>query len=158
MLSICRVQSSRPVHTSFRRGPRLPHVLVEYSSNLDGQLDFPRFLTALRDTALSTGVFPLGGIRVRAYRADHYVVADGHPDNAFVHVMLRVGHGRDIETRKRACDAIFATACDQLAAVYGRTPLGISLEMQEVDAVLTCKKNNLHEYVKKRQERGAVVS
>ena len=155
MLSICRVHRSRPGITArvilFKR-PALPHVLVEYSSNLDGQLDFPSFLTALRDTALSTGVFPLGGIRVRAYRADHFVVADGHPDNAFVHIMLRVGHGRDLDTRKRACDAIFATACGELQAVYDRIPLGISLEMQEVDAVLTCKKNNLHEYVKRRQE------
>lgn len=132
----------------------MPHALIEYSSNLEGQLDFPRFLTALRDSALATGVFPIGGVRVRAYRADHYVIADGHADNAFVHIMLRVGHGRDLETRKRACDAIFATACEQLATLYERIPLGISLEMQEVDAVLTCKKNNLHEYVKRRQEAG----
>jgi 5-carboxymethyl-2-hydroxymuconate isomerase len=128
----------------------VPHILVEYSSNLDRQLDFPSFLTALRDSALATGVFPIGGVRVRAYRADHYVIADGHPDNAFVHLMLRVGHGRDLETRKRACEAIFKTACEQLAAIYDRIPLGISLEMQEVDPVLTFKKNNLHEYVKKR--------
>jgi 5-carboxymethyl-2-hydroxymuconate isomerase len=128
----------------------VPHVLVEYSANLEGQLDFPSFLTALRDTALSTGVFPLGGIRVRAYRADHYVIADGHADNAFVHIMLRVGHGRTLQTRKQACDAIFATACERLDGVYQRIPLGISLEMQEVDPVLTCKKNNLHEYVKRR--------
>jgi 5-carboxymethyl-2-hydroxymuconate isomerase len=128
----------------------VPHILVEYSSNLDPQLDFPRFLTALRDSALATGVFPIGGVRVRAYRADHYVIADGHPDNAFVHLMLRVGHGRDLETRKRACEAIFNTACAELAAVYDRIPLGISLEMQEVDPVLTFKRNNLHEYVKKR--------
>jgi 5-carboxymethyl-2-hydroxymuconate isomerase len=128
----------------------MPHILIEYSANLESQLDFPVFLTGLRDTALSTGVFPLGGIRVRAYRADHYIVADGYPDNAFVHLMLRVGHGRDLETRKKACDAIFASACDYLAALYERIPLGISLEMQEVDPVLTCKKNNLHEYVKRR--------
>jgi 5-carboxymethyl-2-hydroxymuconate isomerase len=128
----------------------VPHIILEYSSNLDGQIDFPSFLVALRDSALATGVFPIGGVRVRAHRADHYVIADGHPDNAFVHIMLRVGHGRDLETRKRACDAIFSTACDQLATLYERIPLGISLEMQEVDAVLTCKKNNLHEYVKKR--------
>jgi len=128
----------------------MPHILVEYSSNLDRQLDFPGFLTALRDAALATGVFPIGGVRVRAYRADHYVIADGHPDNAFVHLMLRVGHGRDLETRKRACEAIFQTACEQLAPIYDRIPLGISLEMQEVDPVLTFKKNNLHEYVKKR--------
>jgi 5-carboxymethyl-2-hydroxymuconate isomerase len=130
----------------------VPHILIEYSSNLDGQLEFPPFLTALRDTALSTGVFPLGGIRVRAYRAEHYVIADGHPDNAFIHIMLRVGHGRDLETRKRACEAIFETACRELEPLHQRIPFGLSLEMQEVDPVLTHKKNNLHEYVKKRQE------
>ena len=129
----------------------MPHAIVEYSANLAEQLDFPRFLTALRDSALATGVFPIGGVRVRAYRPDHYVIADGHPDNAFVHIMLRVGHGRDLETRKRACEAIFATACEQLADLYNRIPLGISLEMQEVDQVLTFKQNNLHEYVKRRQ-------
>jgi 5-carboxymethyl-2-hydroxymuconate isomerase len=116
-----------------------------------GERVIPLGRLALRDSALSTGVFPIGGVRVRAYRADHYVIADAHPDNAFVHIMLRVGHGRDLDTRKRACDAIFATACEQLAELYERIPLGISLEMQEVDAVLTCKKNNLHEYVKRRE-------
>ena len=136
----------------------MPHIVIEYSANLEAQVPFPRFLAALRDTALSTGVFPLGGIRVRAYRADHYVVADGHPDNAFVHIMLRVGHGRDLETRKRACDAIFATVCRELEPLQQRIPLGISMEMQEVDAVLTYKKNNLHEYVKKRQEGGTAPS
>jgi 5-carboxymethyl-2-hydroxymuconate isomerase len=130
----------------------VPHILIEYSSNLESELNFPSFLTGLRDTALSTGVFPLGGIRVRAYRADHYVIADGHADNAFVHIMLRVGHGRTLETRKQACDSIFARACEELGALYERLPLGISLEMQEVDPVLTCKKNNLHEYVKRRGE------
>ena len=47
--------------------------------------------------------------------------------------MLRVGHGRDLETRKRACDAIFATATAELAPVFDRIPLGISLEMQEIE-------------------------
>lgn len=132
----------------------MPHVLIEYSANLDSQLDFPRFLLALRDSALATGVFPIGGIRVRAYRADHFVIADGNVDNAFVHILLRVGHGRDFETRKRACDAIFATACEKLEALYKRIPLGISLEMQEITPELSYKKNNLHEYVQQREQAG----
>jgi 5-carboxymethyl-2-hydroxymuconate isomerase len=133
----------------------VPHILIEYSANLSESVDFPRFLRALRASALATSVFPLGGIRIRAYQADHYLVADGHPDNAFVHIMLRVGHGRDLETRKRACDAIFATATEFLTPLFERIPLGISLEMQEIDAVLTCKKNNLHEYVKRREQKAA---
>ena len=133
----------------------MPHILIEYSANLRDSVDFPDFLLTLRGAALKTGVFPLGGIRIRAYEASHCLIADGHPDNAFVHIMLRVGHGRDLETRKRACDAIFAAACEHLEPLYQRIPLGISLEMQEIDAVLTCKKNNLHEYVKARQPKAA---
>ena len=133
----------------------MPHILIEYSANLRQSVDLPTFLADLRTSALGTGVFPLGGIRIRAYEASHYLIADGHPDNAFVHIMLRVGHGRDLEARKRACDAIFAAATQHLAALFERIPLGLSLEMQEIDAVLTCKKNNLHEYVKRREQKAA---
>jgi 5-carboxymethyl-2-hydroxymuconate isomerase len=128
----------------------MAHIIIEYSANLAEWIDFPRFLEAVHTSALATGVFPIGGVRTRAYAAQHYRIADGHPDNAFVHTMLRVGHGRDVETRKRACDTIFATICDQLSELFERIPLGLSLEMQEIDPVLTLKKNNLHEYVKTR--------
>jgi len=47
--------------------------------------------------------------------------------------------------------------CAQLRDLYERRPLGISLEMQEIDPLLTFKKNNLHEYVKTRQSRAAAV-
>jgi 5-carboxymethyl-2-hydroxymuconate isomerase len=128
----------------------MAHIQIEYSANLGEHIDFPRFLEAVHASALATGVFPIGGVRTRAYSAEHYRIADGHPDNAFVHTMLRVGHGRDVETRKRACDAIFATVCEQLSELFERFPLGLSLEMQEIDPVLTLKKNNLHEYVERR--------
>jgi 5-carboxymethyl-2-hydroxymuconate isomerase len=128
----------------------MAHIQIEYSANLEHRIDFTRFLEAVHTSALATGVFPIGGVRTRAYAAEHYRIADGHPDNAFVHTMLRVGHGRDVETRKRACDAIFTTICEQLAGLFESIPLGLSLEMQEIDPVLTLKKNNLHEYVKRR--------
>lgn len=129
----------------------MPHILIEYSANLEGQLDFPAVLTALGDAAVATGVFPVGGIRIRAYAANHYRIADGHPDNAFIHVLLKVGHGRDAATRRRACEAIFGRLSERLESLYQRLPLGISLEMQEIDPVLTFKRNNLHDYVKRRQ-------
>jgi 5-carboxymethyl-2-hydroxymuconate isomerase len=130
----------------------MAHLVVEYSANLRDQFDLGSFLKAIHEAALATGVFPIGGIRTRAYEARDYVIADAHPDNAFVHISLKVGHGRDVETRKRACEAIFAVACQQLAGVFERLPLGIALEMQEIDPVLTCKKNNLHDYVKQRAQ------
>jgi 5-carboxymethyl-2-hydroxymuconate isomerase len=128
----------------------MAHIVIEYSANLRGQLDLPVFLRRVHEAALATGVFPIGGIRTRAYEARDYVIADGNPDNAFVHISLRVGHGRDVDTRKRAGEAIFAAAVQEIEGLYERLPLGIALEMQEIDPVLTFKKNNLHEYVKRR--------
>ena len=128
----------------------MAHVQIEYSANLRGQVAFPEFIAAVHAAALSTGIFPIGWLRTRAYAAEHYRVADGHPDNAFMHIMLRVGHGRDLDTRKRACETIFKAVCEQLGPLQQRIPLGLSLEMQEIDPVLTHKQNNLHEYVKRR--------
>lgn len=134
----------------------MAHIVIEYSANLRDRLDLPAFLAEVHQAALASGVFPIGGIRTRAYEAKHYVIADGHPDNAFVHLSLKVGHGRDLETRKRACEIIFNAVSRHLAPLFEQLPLGIALEMQEIDPVLTFKKNNLHEYVKRRQGGGAV--
>ena len=131
----------------------MAHIVIEYSAGLRDRLELPALLSAVHQAALETGVFPIGGLRTRAYEAQHFVIADGHPDNAFVHLSLKVGHGRDVEMRKRACETIFEAACRQLAAIYESQPLAISLEMQEIDPVLTFKKNNLHEHVKQRQSQ-----
>lgn len=133
----------------------MPHVVIEYSSNLHRRMDVAGFLSAVHEAAVETNVFPVGGIRVRAHEAAHYLIADGHPDNAFVHVVLRVGHGRDLQTRRRAGQAVFAAVCGQLERLYRDSPLGISLEVQEIDPELSFRQNNLHEYVERRQHTGA---
>lgn len=150
MLSISRAGACGERAAAWLLEGAVAHIVIEYSAGLRGRLDLPPFLAAVHQAALETGVFPIGGIRTRAYAAEHYVIADGHPDNAFVHLSLKVGHGRDLETRKRACEAIFEAACRHLGAVFEAVPLGISLEMQEIDPVLTFKKNNLHDHVRRR--------
>jgi 5-carboxymethyl-2-hydroxymuconate isomerase len=128
----------------------MPHLIVEYSANLDPRLDLDHLLEALHAAAAGTGVFPLGGIRTRAARRDHYRIADGDPDNAFVHVTARIRHGRPLDVRQRAGQALFDALCTALAPIYDTQPLGISLEVQEIDPDVSYKQNNLHEYVAKR--------
>ena len=129
----------------------MPHVVVEYSANLRARIDLPALLRRLHETALATGVFPLGGTRTRAVERTDYVVSDGHPDNAFVHVTLRIGHGRDLETRRRAGQRIFDALCAELAPVFDASPLAISFEVQEIDPDLNFKHNNLHRHVEARR-------
>lgn len=111
---------------------------------LDGLLD------KLHTAALATGVFPLGGLRIRAHRTDHYRIADNAPDNGFVHVTAIIGHGRPLDVQQRAGEELFAVITAHLAALFAESPLAISLNIQEFHPVLNFKKNNLHEYVRKR--------
>lgn len=128
----------------------MPHLIVEYSANLEPHLDIGAVVVALHAAALRTGVFPIGGLRVRASRRDIYCVADGHPDNAFIHVMARIGAGRSDEVRARAAAVIFESLKAATADVFAQRPLGLSFEIVEIDPVGSLKHNNLHEAVARR--------
>ena len=123
----------------------MPHLIVEYSANIEEALKLPELLTRLRDCAVASGVFPLGGIRLRGARRDHYLIADGDPANAFVHLTARIGQGRTLEVRQSIAQALFDVLCSQLAELYAERGLGISVEIQEIDAATSLKKNNPHE-------------
>ena len=133
----------------------MPHIVVEYSANLRTRLGPQALIDCVHQAALGTGVFPVGGTRTRAVERSCFRIADGHPDNGFVHVVLRIAHGRDLATRRRVGEEVFGAVCKYLEGVLERSPLGISLEIQEIDPEVSWKKNNLHEYVQRRQ--GAVA-
>jgi 5-carboxymethyl-2-hydroxymuconate isomerase len=131
----------------------LPHLIVEYSANIEDQIVLDELLDKLHTCALGTGVFPLGGLRVRAHRTGAYRIADKAADNGFVHVTALIGHGRPLDVQQRAGEELFAAITAHLDALYERSPLAISLHIQEFHPVLNFKKNNLHEYVKRRGKR-----
>jgi len=128
----------------------MPHLIVEYSANLEPDLDMAHVVSVLHEAALTTGVFPIGGVRVRASRRDIYKIADGHPDNAFIHVQVRIGAGRSAEVRAKAAEEIFARLKEVTAETFAERALGLSLEIVEIDPVGSLKHNNLHEAVARR--------
>ncbi len=131
----------------------MPHLIVEYSANIEEQIALDALLYKLHTCALGTGVFPLGGLRVRAHRAAAYRIADKAPENGFVHVTALIGHGRPLDVQQRAGEQLFAELTQHLEPLYAKSPLAISLNVQEFHPVLNFKKNNLHEHVKRRGGR-----
>jgi 5-carboxymethyl-2-hydroxymuconate isomerase len=129
----------------------VPHIVIECSDNVRARADLPALLERVHTAALSTGVFPEGGIRTRLAERHDYLIADRDPANAFVHVVLRIGQGRDVATRRRAAETVFEAVCASLETTFRETPLAISLELQEIDPEMSFKKNNLHDYVERRK-------
>jgi len=122
----------------------MPHFTIEYSANLDDVVDMAALCETVRTAAIETGIFPLGGIRVRTVRCADYAIADKNPDNAFLDMVLRVGTGRDLETRRKAGEAVFAALADHLDAVIAARPFALSFEIREVHPDLNWKKNTIH--------------
>jgi 5-carboxymethyl-2-hydroxymuconate isomerase len=129
----------------------MPHLTIEYSPNLEALVDMDAVCEAVRAAAVATGVFPLGGIRVRAHRCDHAAIADRHPANAFADLTVRIGEGRDLATRQRAGEAVFSALCAALVPAEARVTLAISLNMYEIPAATAWKKNAIHDAVQSRK-------
>jgi len=129
----------------------MPHIWIEYSANLRPDLNLPSLMKKVQDTAIGDGsVFPLAGARTRGVCIDDYLVVDGHPDNAFVHVTLKIGHGRDDATKKALGDRTFDALREHLAPIMEQRPLGITMQIEEAPQVLSYKLNNYRDYLKAR--------
>ncbi len=128
----------------------MPHVIVEYSANLDDAIDMAAFCEVLRAAAVKTGVFPEAGIRVRALRCETYVIADGRmPDTGFVDISVRLRGGRTFEARERATQDIFAAAEHHLEPVFADRPFALSFEMRDIDPALSPKRSSIRDFLNK---------
>ena len=126
----------------------MPHFTLEYSANLDSRVDMQAVVEVVRKAALETGIFPLGGIRVRAIKCEHFAIADGNPDFCFLDMVLRLGDGRDLPTRRKAGEHIFEALSAYLDPVFAQSKFALSFDMQINDKETSWKRNNIHDALK----------
>jgi 5-carboxymethyl-2-hydroxymuconate isomerase len=132
----------------------MPHFTLEYSANLDARVDMSEAVEVVRKAALETGIFPIGGIRVRAIRCEYYAIADGSPHFSFLAMLLRLGEGRDLATRKKAGEHVFKALSKFLDPVFAGSPFALSFDIQINDSEMSWKRNNIHEALKVEAAHG----
>ncbi|HLZ02393.1 MAG TPA: 5-carboxymethyl-2-hydroxymuconate Delta-isomerase [Bradyrhizobium sp.] len=132
----------------------MPHFTIEYSANLGDRVDMRKIVEVVRKAAIETSIFPLGGIRVRAIRCEHYAIADGNPNLGFLDMVLRLGEGRDLPTRKKAGEHIFKALSAHLDPVFAQSKFALSFDMQINDKEVSWKRNNIHEALKAETVHG----
>jgi len=126
----------------------MPHFTIEYSANLDKRIDMGAVVELVRRAAVETGIFPLVGIRVRSVRCEHFAIADGNAQFGFLNMVLRLGEGRDLATRKKAGEHIFKALSAYLDPVFANSKFALSFDMQINDKDTSWKRNNIHDALK----------
>ena len=122
----------------------MPHFYAESTDNIRREADLPALFAKVHHALAETGIFPLAGIRSRAIWLDTWQMADGKQNYAFVHMTLKIGHGRSLESRQQVAEMLFILIKDHFAALMANRYLALSFTLEELDPVLNYKQNNVH--------------
>ena len=125
----------------------MPHLMIDYSANVEPDVDIGGLCNILLDVAASIDAFPLAGVKVRAVRVDHYAIADGNPEHGFIDISVRIREGRDMQTKQNAAQKLFDAANEFVADVMQRRSLALSLELRDIDAALSPKSGSIRKYL-----------
>ena len=123
----------------------MAHLTIQYSPNLESYR-LTELCSRMNVAMQKTGIFPTGGIRVRAHPVEHWSVADEHPANAFVDMLLRMGAGRTDEEKQTAGDALMAVAEDFFSNRLAEPHFALALEIREIGK--SWKTNTIHARLK----------
>lgn len=122
----------------------MPHFIAECTDNIREQADLPGLFAKVNEALAATGIFPPGGIRSRAHWLDTWQMADGKQDYAFVHMTLKIGAGRSLESREAVGEMLFALIKAHFADLMAARYLALSFELDELHQTLNYKQNNVH--------------
>lgn len=128
----------------------MPHIVIEFSSNVAEHHDIAALVAAVHATALADGLPPKDGLRTRAVSRRHYKIAGGHENYAFIAIVTRIGPGREPSEKKRFITALLDAAESHLDVETGPLAIAWSAELQEIDAEFRVNRN----YVRSQPQQG----
>ena len=128
----------------------MAHLVIQFSPELSKNYNFDNLVNSLRTIMIKTGVFPVGGIRVRAWPTVYSSIADGNQKNKYVDILLRMGKGRSLEEKKNVGEEIISFCKIFFKQETEKDYFALSLEIIEIDAELSWKFNTIHNRLHKK--------
>ena len=130
----------------------MPHLIVEYSSNVATHHDIDALLDVVHEALLSLDIARVPGIRIRGIEHDRTRIADGSDENfAYIAMVARLGPGRDADTKHRLITSLLDVAVAHVEGEAGPLIIAWSFELQEIDAEFRINKNNIATHIKGRE-------
>jgi 5-carboxymethyl-2-hydroxymuconate isomerase len=111
----------------------MPHIIVEYSDNLESKMSIRTLVDDIHQTVVKSGLFDLAAVRTRAMPRTIYRIADGKPENAFIHIIARIRQGRSVEDRRRLGTMLLEAAKQAVAKLPAPPPIGFTVEVYEME-------------------------
>ena len=131
----------------------MAHLTIQYSYELEKKYDFKDLVDGLRLVMARTGVFPVGGIRVRAWPTIKTSIADGHIENKYVDLFLRMGKGRSKDEKQNVGNEIMTFSSSFFKNETEKQFFALALEIVEIDPELSWKINTIHSRIDNNKKK-----
>lgn len=126
----------------------MPHMIIDYSAGMDKIMDMQAMCDHMREAISAIDIFPTAGVRVRAFAATHYSMADGADHHHYIDLSLRLRGGRPLDIRQAATETLFAAAQAFLEPVMAKHSVALSFEMRNLDPELAPKVSTTRDHMK----------
>ena len=127
----------------------MAHLTIQYSYQLDKKYDFREFVEGLRLEMIKSEIFPIGGIRVRALPTNANAIADGHNDNRYVDLILRMGKGRNNQEKSQIGKQLMIYSKHFFKPEIMKKHFALALEIIEIEQEFSWKFNTIHSRLQK---------
>ena len=123
----------------------MAHLTIQYSIQLEKDYNIELLTEGLRDIMSKCKIFPVGGIRVRAWSTKYNSIADGNKKNRYVDLILRMGIGRTLEEKKIIGNEIIEFLKIFFSSEIKNNYFALALEIIEINNELSWKLNTIHD-------------
>jgi len=110
----------------------MPHLVVEYTGNLDDRFDAGAMLAKLNRELDAVGEFVSVDIKSRAHRLERFVVGVAGREEAFVHVELAIMAGRSPDLKHDVMQRLLGVVREQVVAPPGMR-MQITVRIVDID-------------------------
>ena len=109
----------------------MPQIAIEYSGNLGASFDVRALAAEVHRLIAATVDTDLANCKTRLIALDRYLIGDGSPQEAMVHVDLRILSGRTDEQKKALGESVLAAALGCIGDHSLR--IQVTVEVRELD-------------------------
>jgi 5-carboxymethyl-2-hydroxymuconate isomerase len=112
----------------------MPHIVLEYTSNVDGpQTGYGNLFAELHRVLVDILGVDVANCKSRAIRLDTYRVGEGEADSGFVHLGIKILEGRPVELRREVGERCLAVLSHHFSRARQKLKLQITVGVEGME-------------------------
>lgn len=113
----------------------MPHFILEHSDNIlkNSEALYQELFNQLHQVLVATEIFKLNSIKSRVIVHKNYRIADGNPQNAFIHLSLLILKGRPEEVKEKLADQLLEILKSSFSAILTEFKCSLTLEIKDLE-------------------------